>query len=94
MILHNTIYHNVHRQIGFAQHSFMKTPSTTTNLFCFSQYLTEALDVGVQVDSIYTDFSKAFDRLDHEILINKLGILGFSDNLLSLLKSYLSLHTQ
>jgi hypothetical protein len=32
------------------------------------------MDLGLQTDVIYTDFSKAFDRLDHEILVRKLDI--------------------
>ncbi len=41
------------------------------------------------MDVIYTDFSKAFDKLDHELLLNKLDSFGFSPNLISLIKSYL-----
>jgi ribonuclease P/MRP protein subunit RPP40 len=39
---------------------------------------------------IYTDFSKAFDKLNHNILLSKLSDFGFSPSLLSLLKSYMS----
>jgi ribonuclease P/MRP protein subunit RPP40 len=39
---------------------------------------------------IYTDFSKAFDKLNHNILLSKLSAFGFSPSLLSLLKSYMS----
>jgi hypothetical protein len=42
-----------------------------------------------QVDVIYTDFAKAFDRVDHELLIIILGKLGFSHPLLSWFKFYL-----
>jgi ribonuclease P/MRP protein subunit RPP40 len=48
------------------------------------------LDKNTQVDVIYTDFSKAFDRIDHNILLNKLRHFGFSDSLLNLFESYLS----
>ena len=39
---------------------------------------------------IYTDFSKAFDRIDHRILLAKLSELGFSDALVSFFRSYLT----
>jgi hypothetical protein len=48
------------------------------------------LDKNTQVDVIYIDFSKAFDRIDHNILLNKLRHFGFSDSLLNLFESYLS----
>ena len=52
------------------------------------------LEKGKQIDSIYTDFSKAFDRVNHEILFYKLKTLGISGNLLNWLISYLSNRTQ
>lgn len=38
-----------------------------TNLSCIIQYIADNLDESVQLD-VYTDFSKTFDRLDHDIL--------------------------
>ena len=42
------------------------------------------------MDVVYTDFSKAFDRIDHSILLIKLRNFGFSDSLVKLIKSYLT----
>ena len=72
------------------QHGFMRGRSTTTNLVCVTQFIANSLDQLGQVDVIYTDFSKAFDRLDHGLLLNKLSCFGLNDNLLFLLSSYLS----
>ena len=36
------------------------------------------------------DFAKAFDRIDHRILLTKLSELGFSDALVSFFRSYLT----
>uniref|UniRef100_V5GPT7 RNA-directed DNA polymerase n=1 Tax=Anoplophora glabripennis TaxID=217634 RepID=V5GPT7_ANOGL len=43
-----------------------------------------------QVDVVYTDFSKAFDKVNYGILLNKLSLFGLNDNLILLIKSYLS----
>ncbi|XP_063931794.1 uncharacterized protein LOC135143785 [Zophobas morio] len=43
------------------QHGFVKGRSTMTNLCEFTQYVSNALDRRLQVDTIYTDLSKAFD---------------------------------
>ena len=39
------------------------------------------LDGGGSVDMIYLDFSKAFDKVDHGILLHKLKALGIIGNL-------------
>jgi retron-type reverse transcriptase len=63
--------------------------STVTNLACFSQYVSESINQGSQVDTIYTDFAKAFDRVDHRLIISKLDMFGISNKVLHLLQSYL-----
>ncbi|XP_069965805.1 uncharacterized protein [Bactrocera oleae] len=42
------------------------------------------------MDSGYTDFSKAFDRVDHEILMHKLSSYGLGGSALSWIHSYLT----
>jgi hypothetical protein len=50
----------------------------------------EAFENRIQVDVIFTDFSKAFNRVDHKILIEFLHKAGFGEPILSWFKSYLS----
>ena len=45
--------------------------------------------MGSQLDVVYTDFSKAFDRVCHSILINKLNKIGVISSLLKWVESYL-----
>jgi hypothetical protein len=89
-IIYSYIYTNVQNVISEHQHGFFRGRSTSTNLSCISHFISAALDKNTQVDVIYTDFSKAFDRIDHNILLNKLRHFGFSDSLLNLFESYLS----
>lgn len=51
--------------------------STETNLLCFYSDILEPVEKGLQVDVIYTDFYKAFDSVNHRILILKLKQIGF-----------------
>ena len=60
------------------QFGFRPRRSTKGNLLTHIDYLSNALENGHQVDTIYTDFSKAFDRVSHDILLNKLRVLGLN----------------
>jgi hypothetical protein len=89
-VLYNSSLHYVSHKLSPNQHGFTKCRSTQTNLASISQYLSDALDNHSQVDVVYTDLSKAFDRIDHGLLLIKLESFGFSDNLVELIRSYLS----
>jgi hypothetical protein len=71
------------------QHGFMPKRSTLTNLAIYESYIADGLSDGYQIDSIYTDFSKAFDKVCHSLLIEKLADLGVSGPVLNWLDSYL-----
>lgn len=58
------------------QHGFFSGRSTESNLVIYSEYICRVLDDGVQVDSAYSDFSKAYDKIDHGILMMKLAAIG------------------
>ncbi|CAH0558572.1 unnamed protein product [Brassicogethes aeneus] len=71
------------------QHGFFERRSTLSNLTVFTQYVAEGIDNRDQIDVIYTDFKKAFDQIDHFVLMSKLEQIGFSNNLIKLFESYL-----
>lgn len=52
------------------------------------------MDRGNFVETLYTDFSKAFDRVNISLLLLKLERLGFSHKLLNWIESYLTGRTQ
>lgn len=54
------------------QHGFTPGKSTITNLIEFSDYITNNMMKGGQIDVIFMDLAKAFDRICHDLLILKL----------------------
>ena len=70
------------------QHGFIKRRSTTTNLLELTSFVVKGFQENLQTDVIYTDFSKAFDSVNHSLLAHKLDLLGFSPKLLSWIVSY------
>jgi hypothetical protein len=80
--------------ISASQHGFRKGRSTCTNLVEFTNFALRAIESGKQVDVIYTDFSKAFDRVQHSILLRKLENIGIHSSLLAWIKSYLTGRSQ
>ena len=42
------------------------------------------------IEAVYLDFAKTFDKIDHSILINKLKHIGVGGKLLSIIEDYLS----
>lgn len=88
--VYSRVFPCIRNSIVPEQHGFFANRSTSTNLVYFTQYLSNVLDCRGQVDVVYTDFSKAFDRIDHNVLFAKLRLFNFSRDFISLIRSYLS----
>lgn len=93
-LVHKAIYPCLHSSILQQQHGFVERRSTVTNLLIYTTDLFEGLDANKQIDSVYTDFRKAFDRVDHKILLEKIAFNGIRGNLWRWFKSYISNRTQ
>ena len=89
-ILRSKIEFYAKARIFDAQHGFVKGKSTATNLLTFAQYVSNCLDRRGQIDVVYTDFSRAFDVLDHTVLVHKLRLFGCDSALTGLLHSYVT----
>ncbi|PIC54518.1 hypothetical protein B9Z55_003739 [Caenorhabditis nigoni] len=76
-----------------SQHGFLPKRSTVTNMLEAMNDWTEALDRGEQVDIIYIDFAKAFDRVPHDKLLEKLIDLKINKYLVIWLNAYLENRT-
>ena len=72
------------------QYGFREKHSTQLAALELIDRITHELDLGNTPINIYIDLSKAFDTLDHNILISKLQHYGFKGAALQLLISYLS----
>ena len=73
------------------QHGFLPGRSFMTNLIDVLHYVGSRLDRGGQIDMVYLDMSKAFDKVHHDVLIQKLRkVYGFGGNLLRWFRSYLT----
>lgn len=93
-IVNDELYNSISIKLITNQHGFIKNKSTLSNLLCFSNYIYDAFSRKSQVDAIFMDFSKAFDKVNHNVLINKLYNMGVHGNILAWISSYLSNRTQ
>ena len=72
------------------QHGFLPKKSCTTQMVAFTDSLAVALNDNFRVDTIYFDFMKAFDSVNHDLLLHKLKYKYKVDGqLLRFLKCYL-----
>ena len=78
------------RLINPSQHGFLPKKSTSTNLNAYLEYMTKKLDEGQAVDVLYLDFSKAFDKVPHKRLIQKLKAHNFSKSLITWITAWLN----
>ena len=76
-------------QYGFGPHHSCKA-----QLLLTTDDLVNAIDNKLQMDMAILDFSKAFDKVAHTRLINKLEFYGIRGEILSWIISFLSNHTQ
>ena len=72
------------------QHGFRSNRSCLTQMLDHFDDIFEGFTQGLDTDSIYLDFEKAFDKVDLELLMLKLKRYGFHYKMLSWIQSFLS----
>ena len=72
------------------QFRFRKKHSTSHAIITLVERVSKALDTGKYVVGVFLDLKKAFDTVDHSILLNKLYLYGIRGNIYNWFKSYLT----
>ena len=86
--IHN--YFHVNNLHFCSQYGFRKEHSTELAVLELIDRITQLLDKGTTPINVYFDLSKAFDTLDHNILLHKLKYYGIEGTALRLFESYLN----
>ena len=71
-LAYDQLYQHVSPALCNEQHGFIPRRSCITNLAVYLQSAWEAISDGYQTDTIYTDYSAAFQSVNHSLLIHKL----------------------
>ena len=85
---------NNHKLLHESQSGFRHKHSCQTALIKLIDSWMKCIDSGDMVGALFIDFRKAFDLVDHAILMKKLSIYKFSQSCLQWFNSYLSSRQQ
>ena len=94
--LYSPIYDCFSDQITSSQHGLVKNKSVEANLLSFLQKIYNSYDdpTTKSIIAFYTDMAKAFDKVPHYELIQKISKIGIGGCLLEALKDYLKYRYQ
>ena len=76
------------------QSGFRSGHTTETALILMTERWLKAINEGKFIGTIMVDFRKAFDLVDHDLLLKKLSYYKCGSNFINLMKSYLKNRTQ
>jgi len=77
-----------------SQHGFRKGRSCLTNLLSFLDKVTDYVNEGTNIDIIYLDFAKAFDKVPHHRLLQKLKAHGINGKIWNWIRAWLTNRNQ
>ena len=76
------------RLINESQNGFRYKKSCLTNLLEYLEYVVNQVDAGDPVDVIYLDFQKAFDKVPHRRLLQKLRAHGITGSIINWIENW------
>lgn len=90
-IVHNQLMLHIRNNniLPSNQSGFRSDHSTTTTLVNVTDDFLQAIDNSQVTTSVLLDYTKAFDCLDHELLLSKLTYFGIHSNSINWFRSYL-----
>ena len=90
--VHHQLYSfcNEHKLLTPFQCGFRSNHSTEFAAVAFSDFVRRGMDQGLLTGAVFIDLRKAFDSVDHDLLLNKLESYGLKNTELNWFKSYLS----
>ncbi|MCP4461101.1 MAG: reverse transcriptase family protein, partial [Cytophagales bacterium] len=89
-ILKEELLMHVHDKLDNRQHGFLSRKSCTTNLVGMCDSLALSLNDNIRTEVIYFDFAKAFDSVNHDLVLHKLKAkFNIDGRLLKFLVNYL-----
>ena len=91
-VIHDRMLHHLetNHYLDIKQGGFRKNNSTINTITYFTNDIFNSMNKKELTIATYIDMAKAFDTVNHEILLKKLQKLGFTGNLLKLLQNYLT----
>lgn len=76
--------------MNHSQHGFVKNKSCLTNLLEFVAFVSDCIDAHKEVDVIYLDFQKAFDKVPHKRLLTKIKSFGIAEHVYNWIENWLT----
>lgn len=77
-----------HNLMDPTHHRFRSGRSTITQLLLYLDIVLSKLEEGVEVDSIYLDFEKAFDKVDHSALLKKIHSINIGGKIAKWIEAF------
>ena len=89
-IVRDDIMAKCHHKLNHNQHGFLPRRSCTTQMVDYIDSLSVSINDNIRTDVIYFDFAKAFDSVNHDVILDKLKFeFGIDGTLLKFVMNYL-----
>lgn len=79
-----------HKLLVETQFGFRRKRTTEQAMIYLTTIINDVLDKGFKIGAIFLDLMKAFDTVDHELLLKKCEVYGLRGKSLNFLRSFLS----